>query len=137
MTDEAANPVPCPSGAASSETSCTWDMSVLELAIFMCIFRAERSMTVEETCAVIDGWFECSLDSATTRERLCRMAEAGWLHAENAGFCSTHDGRRAARPMMNGLIRLLDNGTRLVDVALMMTVLRLTRGELDDAAADR
>jgi hypothetical protein len=31
---------------------------------------------------------------------------------------------------------MLDQGTRLIDVALMMSVLRLTRGELDNGPAD-
>jgi len=32
---------------------------------------------------------------------------------------------------MNGLIQMLNQGTRFIDVALMMSVLRLTKGELD------
>ena len=131
----ACSPLPGANRASPAGSARAWDMTVLELAIFMCVFRAERAMRVEEICAVIDRWFECRLDSATTQERLRRMARAGWLTEAKGGFCSTVDGRRATRLLMNGLIRLLDNGTRLVDVALMMTVLRLTRGELDDAAA--
>jgi hypothetical protein len=38
---------------------------------------------------------------------------------------------------MNGMIRLLDQGTRLIDVALMMSVLRLSKGELDNGVRDR
>jgi len=38
-----------------------------------------------------------------------------------------------ARHLVNGIIRMFDQGTRLIDVALMMAVLRLTREELGDA----
>jgi len=59
-----------------------------------------------------------------------------WVAEESRRFRATEEGRSAARPLMNGLIRMLDQGTRLVDVALMMSVLRLSKGELDRGLRD-
>lgn len=60
-----------------------------------------------------------------------------WVSEDGRRFRATEEGRRAARPLMNGMIRLLDQGTRLIDVALMMSVLRLSKGELDNGVRDR
>lgn len=109
-----------------------WDMTVCDLAIFMCVFRAPRPPRLDDICSVIGGWFECSMDASAAAASLARMLANQWVAEEGGCFRATDEGRRAARRLMNGVIRLLDQGTRLIDVALMMTVLRLTKGELDD-----
>lgn len=41
---------------------CDWKMTVFELAIFMCLYRAGQPRRVEDICKVIGGWFECVVD---------------------------------------------------------------------------
>lgn len=116
--------------------ACGWKMTVFELAIFMCIFRAVRPPRIEEVCHVIGGWFGCAVDPPAATAPIENMLANRWVAEEGFCFRATEEGRRAAKPLMNGIIRMLDQGTRLIDVALMMSVLHLTRGELDNGARD-
>ncbi|MGX0587313.1 hypothetical protein ACUXPF_003914 [Sphingomonas sanguinis] len=111
---------------------CDWKMTVFELAIFLCVFRARRAARVEEICQVIGDWFECAVEPSSAAAPIEHMIANRWVAEENHGLRATEEGRTAARPLMNGIIRMLDQGTRLIDVALMMSVLRLTKGELDN-----
>ena len=112
-------------------------MTVFELAIFMCVFRASHPPRVEEICQVIGSWFECAVDPPAASAPIENMLANHWVSEDGRRFRATEEGRRAARPLMNGMIRLLDQGTRLIDVALMMSVLRLSKGELDNGVRDR
>ncbi len=73
-----------------------------------------------------------SIAPETTAERIANMVACRWLAVEGGRLIATGEGRGAARPLLAGILRMVDQGTRLVDVALMMTVLRLSQGELDD-----
>ena len=107
-------------------------MTVFELAIFMCVFRARRAPNVDEICQAIGVWFECVVEPSSASTSIANMLANHWISQDCQCFRATEEGRRAARPLMNGVIRMLDQGTRLIDVALMMSVLRLSKGELDD-----
>jgi hypothetical protein len=121
---------------SAGSPACNWTMTVFELAIFMCVFRARRPPRVEEICQVIGAWFECVVDPPVAAAPIENMLANRWVAEESHCFRATEEGRRAARPLMNGIIRMLDQGTRLIDVALMMSVLRLTKGELDNGVRD-
>ncbi|MBS0503627.1 MAG: hypothetical protein JSS55_07445 [Proteobacteria bacterium] len=107
-------------------------MTVFELAIFMSVFRARHPPGVEEICQVIGTWFECVVHPPVASAPIENMLANRWVSEDSRCFLATEEGRRAARPLMNGIIRMLDQGTRLIDVALMMSVLRLSKGELDN-----
>ncbi|CAH0356389.1 hypothetical protein [Sphingobium sp. CECT 9361] len=115
---------------------CGWDMTVFQLASFLCIYRAEQPMRIEELCKVLAGWFECAIPPQDAAGPVADMVERGWLIPVADRLKASNEGREAARPLMNGIIRMLDHGTRLIDVALMMSVLRLTKGELDSGNVD-
>lgn len=121
---------------SAGSPACDWSMTVFELVIFMCVFRARRPPRVEEICQVIGSWFECVVDPPAAAAPIEHMLANRWMSEDGRCFRATEEGRRAARPLMNGLIRLLDQGTRLIDVALMMSVLRLSKGELDNGVRD-
>lgn len=121
-----------PRSSSGSPTFC-WAMTVLELAIFIATFRAMQPIGVDGLSDILSGWFECFMAPEDVTAAAANMMNQGWLALVGGGFVATHDGRRAASKLMNGIIRMLDQGTRLIDVALMMAVLRLTKGELDDA----
>ena len=112
------------------------DMTVLELALFMSVFRSPRPATVEELCAVVSEWFELAIEPEVATAAIANMIANRWLVPDGYRLRPTEAGRGAARPLMNGVVRMLDQGTRLIDVALMMTVLRLSKGELDAGARD-
>ncbi|WP_242128565.1 hypothetical protein [Sphingobium sp. Sx8-8] len=110
-----------------------WDMTAFELAIFVCVFRSHSPMQVDEICRAVGRWFECSIPREIMAETIGHMIGRGWLIKSKDRMRASVQGREVARPLMNGIIRMLDQGTRLLDVALMMSLLQLTRGELDSA----
>ena len=112
------------------------NMTVLELALFMSVFRASRPSTIDELRAVVSEWFDLAVEREVAAGAVTNMISNDWLAPDGGKLRPTDAGRRAARPLMEGVIRMLDQGTRLIDVALMMTVLRLSKGELDDGARD-
>jgi hypothetical protein len=109
-------------------------MTVIELMVFVCVYRANRPLRPREVCTILDNWTEAVIAHIDAERAIALMVGRGWLIG--AGDCvkATEEGREVARPLMNGLIQMLDQGTRLIDVALMMSLLRLTKGELDRVA---
>ncbi|NJB99976.1 hypothetical protein GGR89_004325 [Sphingomonas trueperi] len=99
-------------------------------------YRAGQPRRVEDICKVIGGWFECVVDPPAAAAPIEHMLANRWVAEKGHGLCATEEGRRAARPLMSGMVRMLDHGTRLIDVALMMSVLRLSKGELDHGIRD-
>jgi hypothetical protein len=106
-------------------------MTVLELMIFLCAYRAAHPLRPREVWTVIETWTEGTAARADTDAAIAVMVGRGWLIAVEDCVKASEEGRAASRPLFSSLIRMLDQGTRLIDVALMMSVLRLTKGELD------
>lgn len=121
--------------AAGRADPSRWDMTVLELAIFLGAYRAKGPLPVSALCPVLSNWFECAVRPGDIAEPVANMLSRGWLVQDRDGLRPSRRGRCDARQMMNGIIRMLDHGTRLIDVALMLSVLRLTKGELDGGDA--
>jgi len=119
---------PPPPGASST---CEWDMTVLELAVFLATHRAKQPQRFGEVAETLSDWFECAVPRGDLSRTVLRMGAKGWLVSSGDMLSPAEAGRRAACPLVNGIIRLLDQGTRLIDVALMLAVLRLTREELE------
>ncbi|MGE6695453.1 hypothetical protein ACQKE8_23705 [Sphingobium limneticum] len=107
-------------------------MTVFELAIFLVTYRAIRPIDADALSERLGDWFECCVAPDEVKAATANMVNRGWLNAVGGGLSAAEEGRRVAGALMNGVIRMLDQGTRLIDVALMMSVLRLTKGELDN-----
>jgi hypothetical protein len=123
--------------AAANDPASFPDMTVLELAIFICVFRARSPLAIREIAEHMTSWFEGPCPMGEIGAPVQRMIARGWLVAAGDYLRAGAEGRAIARLLLEGVIRMLDNGTRLIDVALMMSVLRLTKGELDhDPNAD-
>jgi len=122
-----ANDPPAPMASVTLE----WDMTVLELAVFLAAYRARRPQSFDDVRETLATWFECPIPRRNLSRAVLKMGARGWLVAEGDKLMPAEAGRRAACPHVNGIVRLLDQGTRLIDVALMMAVLRLTREELE------
>ena len=121
--------------AGAAVPGCDWRMTIVEFASFMCVLRADRPPSTEEVCIAVGSWFGVPLDP--TAAPLGRMLDQHWLASDTVGFRAIETGQRIVRPLIKGLVRMLDRGTRLLDVALMLTALRLCQGELDGDDHDR
>jgi hypothetical protein len=118
-------------GRAGGPEPCIIDMSVLDLAIFMRVHRANRVSFASDVSATIGNWFACTVDPIEIEQGFRRMLERGWLIRRNKGVRATIAGRKHGRAHLRGLVRMMDQGTRMLDVARMMNVLNLAMIELD------
>lgn len=125
MTFTGANDVEGPGGP------CVIDMSVLDLAVFLRIHRSGRGTSAGEVSQTISRWFHCEIDPADVEQSFPRMVENGWLVRRETGMRATIKGRKHGRTHLRGIVRMLDQGTKLLDVARMMSVLQLAMIELD------
>lgn len=126
MTSTANDP-----SVSTAHLTCAWDMTVLELASFLAVYRAKRPPQFGDLLDTLSTWFECPVPRRDLSRAVLKMGAKGWLVADGDRLRPAEAGRRAACPLINGIIRLLDQGTRLIDVALMLAVLRLTKEELE------
>jgi hypothetical protein len=118
-------------GRADGPDPCIVDMSVLDLAIFMRVHRSNRVSFAGDVSATIGNWFACTVDPIEIEQGFRRMLERGWLMRRNKGVRATIAGRKHGRTHLRGLVRMMDQGTRMLDVARMMNVLNLAMIELD------
>lgn len=110
-----------------------WGMTVMELAIFLSIYRARSSLKLEAICEKLAHWFEHPLAVESVVEPVARMVSRRWLAADGDRLRPTSAGRAVARPLLRGTVKMLDSGTELLQVALMMSVLGFAANELDGA----
>jgi len=107
------------------------EMTVLELAIFISVHRAGNPLRIEAIGERLADWFETDVSADDVAAPAARMVANQWIAVDGDCLKPCEAGRSAARVLVNGIIRMLDHGTRVLDVALMLAVLRLTKGELD------
>lgn len=119
------------SSVSTADLAFEWDMTVLELAIFLAAYRAKHPPRFDGVLETLSGWFECAVPRKVLSRAILKMGARGWLVADGDKLLPAEAGRRAACPHVKGIIQLLDQGTRLIDVALMLAVLRLTKEELE------
>ncbi|MBB5712344.1 hypothetical protein [Sphingomonas xinjiangensis] len=127
MTSIAANDLPVP----PSRHQCAIDMTVLELATFLRTYRSGVPSSTGEIAATLGSWFRCDIDLGTVSGALSGMVSRGWLTSHASGFRATRAGRRHARGHLQGIVRMLDQGTNYFDVAVMMSMLGIAKAELD------
>ena len=106
-------------------------MSVLNLAIFMRVHRAGGGSSAGDVSATISQWFACDVDPHQVESAIPPMLERGWLVLHDTGIRATIAGRKHGRLHLRGIVRMLDQGTRMLDVARMMSVLKLAMIELN------
>ncbi|OYX59903.1 MAG: hypothetical protein B7Y89_17460 [Novosphingobium sp. 32-60-15] len=109
-------------------------MTVLELAIYLAAYRAKQPPRFEGVLETLGTWFECAVPRKVLIRAILKMGAKGWLVADGDKLLPAEAGRHAAYPLVGGIIPLLDQGTRLIDVALMLALLRLTKEELENGA---
>ena len=115
---------------------CSIDMSVLDLAIFLRVHRTNRGSSAGEVSSTVSQWFSCDVDPGEVERALPRMVEKGWLVRRDSVVRATTAGRRHGRLHLRGIVRMLDQGSRMLDVARMMSVLNLAMIELDGVHDD-
>lgn len=111
-------------------------MTVVELAAFLRVSRSAKASSAGEVAATLGHWFDCDVDPQATEATLRAMIGRGWLASAKGGVRPASAGRGEARIALRGLIRMLDQGTRMIEVAAMTTMLKLAGFELDGEQND-
>jgi hypothetical protein len=73
--------------------TCIADMSVLDLAIFMRVHRANRVSFARDVSGTIGNWFACTVAPIEIEQGFRRMFERGWLMRRTKGVRATIAGR--------------------------------------------
>lgn len=111
-------------------------MTVVELAVFLRVSRSAKPSSAGEVAATLGHWFDREVDPQATEATLRAMIGRGWLSVGTGGVRTARAGRHEARIALRGLIRMLDQGTRMIEVAAMTTMLKLAGFELDGEQND-
>lgn len=118
-------------GSSEPGAPCEIRMSVLELALFMRVFRDENPVDPGDAAATISHWFECDVSVAHVREAADAMIRRGWMTHRDGGLRAAPDGRDHARRSLHGIVAFMNRGTKVIDAALMMRMLNIARQEVD------
>ena len=111
------------------------NMTAFELAVFVCIYRNDAPPWRDNLRKEVSLAFEHMVAPAELKACFDHMLARRWLLQRGDRLRASNEGRAIARPLMNGLIRMLQ-GTRLLDVALMLSTLRLPHDQLGSPVAE-
>lgn len=128
----AANDVGYPGG----RLPCMLAMSVFELAIYMRVSRSTIAHRPGDIAVTLTHWFGCDIDPRDVEDSCRTMVARDWLVPFKGGMRATLAGRRVGALHLKGLVRMMDMGTKMLEVAHWMTWLRIAGRELDGDRMD-
>lgn len=100
------------------------DMSVLEFAVLMAYYR-NPGIDLESVAALVGDWFVRALVPSDLTPAIRRLTQRSWLDADALSYAPTQTGLEASRPLLGGMIRMIDGGRRLWDVGKMIQLATL------------
>ncbi len=123
-------------GHSGVRRPCALTMSVFELAIYMRVSRSTIAHRAGDIAATLTHWFGCEVDPRDVEDSCRTMIGKGWLMPFQGGMRATLEGRQAGALHLKGLVRIMDMGTKMLDVANWMVWLRIAGRELDGDLMD-
>lgn len=84
---------------ASADLTSEWDMTVLELASFLAVYRAKRPPRFGDVLETLSTWFECPVPTRNLSRAVLKMGARGWLVADGDRLLPAEAGRRAPSSM--------------------------------------
>ena len=105
----------------------TADMSVMEFLVGMALCR-KGPLPGSEVARDVARWFDCPIGVAQVRGALSGLIGRGWARLEQGLYWIGEDGIEAVRGFYVGMVRLLDGGRGLLDVAVMLSMVREFEG---------
>lgn len=103
------------------------DMSVMEFLVGMALCR-KGPLSGNDVARDVARWFDCPIGVAQVRSPLAALTGRGWSRFEQGLYWIGEDGIEAVRGFYVGMVRLLDGGRGLLDVAVMLSVVREFEG---------
>jgi hypothetical protein len=106
-----------------SDVGVATDMTVLEFCVGMALAR-RGSLTAREIAGEISTWLDKPVQSRALNGQLKAIAARGWASLEAGNYTLSDAGTEALRGFYSALVRMLDGGRRLLDVAVFMSLIK-------------
>ena len=108
---------------ALSEVGSTADMTVLEFCIGMALAR-RGSLTAREIAGEVSTWLDKPVRCRMLNGQLKTIAARGWARLEAGTYTLSEAGTEVLRGFYSALVRMLDGGRRLLEVAVFMSLIK-------------
>ena len=103
------------------------DMSVMEFFAGMALCR-KGPLSGVQVARDVARWFDGPISSYDLNLPLGALVARGWARREQGLYWICEEGIEAVRGFYVGMVRLLDGGRGLLDVAVMLSVVREFEG---------
>ena len=108
---------------ALSDVGVATDMTVLEFCVGMALAR-RGSLTAREIAGEVSTWLDKPVRCRALNGQLKAMAARDWASLEAGTYTLSEAGAEALRGFYSALVRMLDGGRRLLDVAVFMSLIK-------------
>lgn len=99
------------------------DMTVVEFLVGMTLAR-RGPLTSTAIAREVSSWLGKELRVAELRPALFGLVQHQWASAEAGSYILSEDGIEALRGPYVALVRMLDGGRRLLDVAIFLSLIK-------------
>ncbi|WP_214647788.1 hypothetical protein [Novosphingobium aerophilum] len=99
------------------------DMSVVEFCLGMALSR-RAPQSAGELAAELSAWFDRQVRSRAIKAPLEAMLGRGWVAHGCGTYTLSETGTAALTPFTHALVRMLDGGRRLLDLAVFMSLIK-------------
>lgn len=99
------------------------DMSAMEFLVGIALAR-RRPLTSTAIARKVASWLGKELRVAELRPALLGIVQRQWANAEAGSYTLGKDGIEALRGPYAALVRMLDGGRRLLDVAVFLSLIK-------------
>lgn len=88
--------------AATADLTYEWDVTALELASFLAVYRAKRPPQFGDVLNTLSTWFECPVPRRGLSRAVLKMGARSWLVADGDRLLPAEAGRREGCPSSMG-----------------------------------
>ena len=99
------------------------DMSMVEFCLGMALSR-RAPQSAGELAAEVSAWFDRPVRSRAIKAPLEAMLGRGWVAPDAETYTLSEAGTAALTPFTHALVRMLDGGRRLLDLAVFMSLIK-------------
>lgn len=103
------------------------DMSVMEFFVGMALCR-KGPLSGAQLAYDVSRWFDGPIGTLDLNGPLAAIVARGWARFEQGLYWICEEGIEAVRGSYVGMVRLLDGGRGLLDVAVMLSLVREFEG---------
>ena len=99
------------------------DMTVVEFLVGMALTRG-GAMSPRDLAHAVSAWLGKPVRSAALGPALAALKARGWVHCAAGTYTIGEEGIEALRGFYSAIVRMLDGGRRLLDVAVFLSLIK-------------